>query len=109
MGGDMQPQGHVQIVVNLIDFGMNLQEAGDAPRIHWVTPQQPTRGVMTDGGKVNLESGFPEATLRALQLKRHILGRSIWAYGGYQVIKRLPGGARVGASESRKDGQAAGY
>jgi gamma-glutamyltranspeptidase/glutathione hydrolase len=109
MGGDMQPQGHVQIVVNLIDFGMNLQEAGDAPRIYWVTPQQPTGGVMTDGGKVNLESGFPEATLRALQLKRHILFRSIWAYGGYQAIKRLPGGAWVGASESRKDGQAAGY
>ena len=109
MGGDMQPQGHVQIVLNLIDFGMNLQEAGDAPRIYWVTPQQPTGGVMTDGGKVNLESGFPETTLRALQLKRHTLGRSVWAYGGYQAIERLPGGAWVGASESRKDGQAAGY
>ena len=109
MGGDMQPQGHVQIVLNLIDFGMNLQEAGDAPRIYWDTPQHPTGGVMTDGGKVNLESGFPEPTLRALQMKRHILGRSVWAYGGYQAIKRLPDGAWVGASESRKDGQAAGY
>ena len=109
MGGDMQPQGHVQIVLNLIDFEMNLQEAGDAPRIYWETPQQPTGGVMTDGGKVNLESGFPETTLRALQLKRHSLGRSVWAYGGYQAIERLSGGAWVGASESRKDGQAAGY
>lgn len=109
MGGDMQPQGHVQIVLNLIDFGMNLQEAGDAPRIYWNTAQQPTGGVMTDGGKVNLESGFPEPTLRALQMKRHILGRNVWGYGGYQAIKRLPGGAWVGASESRKDGQAAGY
>jgi gamma-glutamyltranspeptidase/glutathione hydrolase len=109
MGGDMQPQGHVQIVLNLVDFGMNLQEAGDAPRIYWQTPQQPTGGVMTDGGKVNLESGFPETTLRALQVKRHILGRSVWGYGGYQAIQRLPNGAWVGASESRKDGQAAGY
>jgi gamma-glutamyltranspeptidase/glutathione hydrolase len=64
---------------------------------------------MTDGGKVNLESGFPDTTLRALQMKRHILGRNVWGYGGYQAIKRLPGGAWVGASESRKDGQAAGY
>ena len=105
----MQPQGHVQIELNLIDFGMNLQEAGDAPRIYWVTPQQPTGGAMTDGGKVNLESGFPETTLRALQLKRHTLGKSVWAYGAYQAIERLSGGAWVGASESRKDGQAAVY
>jgi gamma-glutamyltranspeptidase / glutathione hydrolase len=109
MGGDMQPQGHVQIVINLIDFGMNLQEAGDAPRIYWETSQQPTGGVMTDGGKVNLESGFSETTLHALQLKRHVLGRSLWAYGGYQAIQRLPCGVWAGASESRKDGQAAGY
>jgi gamma-glutamyltranspeptidase / glutathione hydrolase len=109
MGGDMQPQGHVQIVINLIDFGMNLQEAGDAPRIYWETAQQPTGGVMNDGGKLNLESGFSETTQRALQVKRHILGRSVWGYGGYQAIKRLPDGIWAGASESRKDGQAAGY
>jgi len=109
MGGDMQPQGHVQIVLNLVDFGMNLQEAGDAPRIYWTSTQQPTGGTMTNGGKVNLESGFPETTLRALQLKRHTLGRSIAGYGGYQAIMRLPGGGWAGASESRKDGHAAGY
>ncbi len=109
MGGDMQPQGHVQIVLNLVDFGMNLQEAGDAPRIYWSSPQQPTGGDMTDGGKVNLESGFAETTLRTLQLKRHALGRSISGYGGYQAIQRLPGGGWAGASESRKDGHAAGY
>jgi len=109
MGGDMQPQGHVQIVLNLIDFGMNLQEAGDAPRLYWQSDLQPDGGTMTDGGRVNLESGFPETTLRALQLKRHRLGRSIAGYGGYQAIMRLPGGGWAGASESRKDGQAAGY
>ena len=109
MGGDMQPQGHVQIVLNLIDFDMNLQEAGDAPRIYWTTAQQPTGGTMTDGGKVNLESGFPQATERALQFKRHTLGRSLWGYGGYQAIMRLSGGGWAGASESRNDGHAAGY
>ena len=109
MGGDMQPQGHVQVVLNLVDFGMNLQEAGDAPRIYWQTDMQPGGGTMTDGGRVNLESGFPETTLRALQLKRHRLGRSIAGYGGYQAIMKLPGGGWAGASESRKDGHAAGY
>ena len=109
MGGDMQPQGHVQIVINLIDFRMNLQEAGDAPRIHWTSELQPTGGTLSDGGKVNLENGFSEGTLRALVLKRHTLGRSLFGYGGYQAIMRLPNGAWAGASESRKDGQAAGY
>jgi gamma-glutamyltranspeptidase/glutathione hydrolase len=109
MGGDMQPQGHVQIVINLIDFGMNLQEAGDAPRIYWTSEQGPTGGTMTDGGKVNLENGFAESTLRTLVLKRHTLGRTLFGYGGYQAIMRLPNGAWAGASESRKDGQAAGY
>jgi gamma-glutamyltranspeptidase/glutathione hydrolase len=109
MGGDMQPQGHVQVVLNLVDFGMNLQEAGDAPRIYWQSEMQPDGGTMTDGGRVNLESGFPETTLRELQLRRHRLGRSIAGYGGYQAIMKLPGGGWAGASESRKDGHAAGY
>ena len=105
----MQPQGHVQVVLNLVDFGMNLQEAGDSPRIYWTSEQEPTGGTMTYGGTVNLESGFPDTTLRALVLKRHTLGRSVGGYGGYQAIMRLPNGTWVGASESRKDGQAAGY
>lgn len=109
MGGDMQPQGHAQIVMNLIDFGMNLQEAGDAPRIYWDSPQQPTGGIMTDGGTVNLESGFPAATVQQLLKMRHKLGYDLGGYGGYQAIMRLPSGVWVGASESRKDGMAAGY
>lgn len=109
MGGDMQPQGHVQIVVNLIDFGMNLQEAGDAPRIYWTSVQEPTGGTMTDGGTLNLESGFPAKTIQQLLQKRHKIGYDLGGYGGYQAIKRAPNGVWVGASESRKDGMAAGY
>src|SRR5262249_26167031 len=109
MGGDMQPQGHVQIVMNLIDFGMNLQEAGDAPRLYWDTSQQPTGGTMNDGGMLSLESGFSYASIQKLLHKGHQIGYDLGAYGGYQAIMRLPSGAWAGASESRKDGQAAGY
>ena len=110
MGGDMQPQGHVQIVMNLIDFGMNLQEAGDAPRIYHTGSSEPTGEVMTDGGVVNLESGFPAESVRSLLDKGHRIGADLGGYGGYQAILRDPQtGAYFGASESRKDGMAAGY
>jgi gamma-glutamyltranspeptidase/glutathione hydrolase len=66
MGGAMQPQGHVQILVNIIDFGMNLQEAGDAPRMRHTGSSQPTGEVMQNGGVLNLEYGFSHETLRAL-------------------------------------------
>jgi gamma-glutamyltranspeptidase / glutathione hydrolase len=110
MGGDMQPQGHVQIIINMIDFGMNLQEAGDAPRIQHVGSSDPTGRTMTDGGIVNLESGFPYETIRELMEMGHTIQWASGPYGGYQAIMRLPG-TRIwyGASESRKDGQAAGY
>jgi gamma-glutamyltranspeptidase/glutathione hydrolase len=109
MGGDMQPQGHVQIVVNLVDFGMNLQEAGDAPRIYHSGSSEPTGEVMADGGQLYLESGFPAETVRDLVQRGHAVGAtSPGAFGGYQAIKREKG-VYVGASESRKDGQAAGY
>ena len=58
MGGAMQPQGHAQVVINLVDFGMNLQEVGDAPRIRHTADEQPTGGEMLDGGEVSLEFGF---------------------------------------------------
>ncbi len=110
MGGAMQPQGHAQIVINLIDFGMDLQEAGDAPRIQHSGSSQPTGEKMTDGGQVLLESGFDYATIRALMKKGHKVGYSLGSYGGYQAIMRdLNNGYYRGASESRKDGQAAGY
>ncbi len=110
MGGAMQPQGHVQIVVNLIDFGMNLQEAGDAPRIQHTDSSQPTGEKMTDGGWVNLESGFSTETVRRLMVMGHRVKWDLGGYGGYQAIMwDEVNKVWYGASESRKDGQAAGY
>lgn len=110
MGGDMQPQGHVQIVMNLIDFGMNLQEAGDAPRWYHTGSSEPTDELMTDGGVLSLETGLAYESIRALVLRGHTLGTAVGDYGGYQAILRDPvTGAYFGASESRKDGMAAGY
>ncbi len=110
MGGAMQPQGHAQIVVNMIDFGMNLQEAGDAPRIRHTGSSQPTGEVMTDGGIVYLESGISQETLRDLARRGHQVQHTVGGYGGYQAILRDgEKGVYFGASESRKDGQAAGY
>ncbi|MBK7408131.1 MAG: gamma-glutamyltransferase [Saprospirales bacterium] len=110
MGGDMQPQGHVQIVVNLIDFGMNLQEAGDAPRIQHHGSSQPTGEQMTDGGRISLEEGFDYEVIRELMRRGHLVSFDLGSYGGYQAILRDPvNGVYFGASESRKDGQAAGY
>lgn len=110
MGGAMQPQGHVQIVTNLIDFGMNLQEAGDAPRLYHEGSSSPTGPVMSDGGQLYLESGFDYSTVRALMGRGHRIGSARGPYGGYQAILRDPeSGVYFGASESRKDGQAAGY
>ena len=110
MGGSMQPQGHVQMVVNIIDFGMNLQEAGDAPRICHEGSSEPTDEKMTNGGIVYLESGFPYETVRNLLGKGHQIQYTNGIYGGYQAIKwDDQNKVYLGASESRKDGQAAGY
>ncbi|MBN6102496.1 gamma-glutamyltransferase [Xanthomonas sp. CFBP 8703] len=112
MGGAMQPQGHVQIVMNLIDFHMNLQEAGDAPRIQHEGSTEPTgqATAMSDGGELNLETGFSYDAIRALMRKGHRVIFADGPYGGYQAIARDPvSGVYYGASESRKDGQAAGY
>jgi len=109
MGGAFQPQGHVQVLVNHIDFGMNVQEAGDAPRIAHSGSSQPTGERMRDGGVVSLESGFPWETVRALARKGHRIQVQVGAYGGYQAILRDENGVYHGASESRKDGQAAGW
>ncbi len=110
MGGAMQPQGHAQIVINLIDFGMNLQEAGDAPRIRHTGSSQPTGEQMTNGGTLHLESAYDYETVRALIRKGHRMGYGIGGYGGYQAIMwDAENGVYYGASESRKDGHAAGY
>ncbi len=110
MGGDMQPQGHVQILVNIIDFGMNIQEAGDAPRMFHDGSSQPTGEEMTDGGVLFLETGFAPEVLRDLQRRGHTIQYKAGQYGGYQAILwDAKSKVYYGASESRKDGQAAGY
>ena len=110
MGGAVQPQGHAQIVVNIVDFGMNLQEAGDAPRMRHRGSSQPTGSKMTNGGTLYLETGFEPETLRELRKKGHRIGFGVGMFGGYQAIGvDLENRVYTGASESRKDGQAAGY
>lgn len=109
MGGAMQPQGHAQIVVNMIDFGMDIQAAGDAPRIHHTGSSQPTDEVMSDGGVLNLETGFSYDTIRGLMRLGHKVEFANGPYGGYQAIMKADNGVYWGASESRKDGHAAGY
>lgn len=101
MGGDMQTQGHTQIIMNIIDFKMNLQEAGDAPRIYHRDEN------LTSGGTY-LESGYDYETIRDLMVKGHTLRMGKGIFGGYQAIM-FKNGVYYGASESRKDGQAAGY
>jgi gamma-glutamyltranspeptidase/glutathione hydrolase len=111
MGGDMQPQGHAQVVVNLVDFGMNLQEAGDAIRFHHTGSSEPTGTVMTDGGILHIEDGLPDSVLAELARRGHVLkSESVGAYGGYQAIWRDPvTHVFEGATEKRKDGCALGY
>jgi len=110
MGGGFQPQGHAQIAINIIDFGMNLQEAGDAPRLHHVGSSEPTGQRMTDGGTVYLESGFEWEEIRSLIQKRHTVQWNLGGFGGYQaILYDRENGVYYGASEFRKDGQAAGY
>src|SRR5213080_3124255 len=113
MGGGMQPQGHVQVLTNLIDFGMGVQEAGDASRWQHEGDSEPTGEKLTEtGGYLNVESGVPYETVRELKKKGHDVRFDVGGYGGYQAIKvEMHDGQRVyvGASESRKDGMAVGY
>ena len=112
MGGDMQPQGHAQVIVNLVDFGMNLQEAGDAIRYHHTGSAEPTGTPMEAGGGVlHVEDGLPESVLAELARRGHVIKpESVGAYGGYQAIRRDPvTGVYSGATEKRKDGCAIGW
>jgi gamma-glutamyltranspeptidase/glutathione hydrolase len=110
MGGAMQPQGHVQIVVNIVDFGLGLQEAGDAARWQHEGSTDYNLPTMTTGGWVNLESGIPWATVAELKRRGHDIRADLGGYGGYQAILwDATNKVYHGASESRKDGCAAGY
>ncbi|NKI32188.1 gamma-glutamyltransferase [Croceivirga thetidis] len=110
MGGDFQPMGHTQIVMNLIDFGMNIQEAGDAPRWDHTGGASPMGRLTEDTGLIRTESGIPYSTIRGLMDKGHRMGTARGIYGGYQAILwDAENKVYHGASESRKDGQAAGF
>ena len=108
MGGATQPQAHAQIAINIIDFNLNLQEAGDAPRIVHTGSSQPTGEVMVNGGSLSLEKAFTETIIEELKTKGHIINYQPGIFGGYQAIM-LKDGVFYGASESRKDGHAVGY
>ncbi len=110
MGGDMQAQGHVQVLSNLIDFGMDVQEAGDAPRFRHFGSSEPTGQPADGGGTVALESGIPAEVRRQLESKGHRLADSPGSFGGYQAIRiDLDRGVLIGGSDPRKDGCAMGY
>ncbi|MEM8825465.1 MAG: gamma-glutamyltransferase family protein [Pseudomonadota bacterium] len=111
MGGGMQPQGHAQIIANMVDFGMGPQEAGDVARFHHAQADEPTAtGRMTDGGTIEIESGVSAEVVAGLRARGHRVEYTTGPFGGYQAIWRDPDtGAYWGASEMRKDGQAAGY
>jgi gamma-glutamyltranspeptidase/glutathione hydrolase len=110
MGGDFQPMGHTQIIMNVVDFGMNIQEAGDAPRWDHTGGASPMGAVSENTGTVRVESGIPYTTIRDLMGMGHRIGIARGVYGGYQAILWDDvNKVYHGASESRKDGQAAGY
>jgi gamma-glutamyltranspeptidase/glutathione hydrolase len=110
MGGDMQPQGHVQVLVNLIDFGMNVQEAGEAPRIEHRGSATPTGHPAQGGGTVLAEQGIPDAVVEGLIRRGHLVQRVRTNGGGYQAILIDPATSFLhGGSEPRKDGVAVGY
>ncbi len=110
MGGSMQPQGHVQVLCNIVDFGMNVQEAGDAPRFNHMGSSEPTGEIMKDGGEVALEGGFAPEAIRTLMEKGHTIVGDAGGFGGYQGIWwDWKNDVLRGGSESRKDGCASGY
>lgn len=110
MGGAMQPQGHAQIIMNLVDFDLNLQEAGDAARWQHTGSTDYDTPQMADGGYVSMESGIPYASKLQLEKLRHDVRMDSGGYGGYQAIRwDAVNKVYIGASESRKDGHAVGY
>ncbi len=109
MGGDMQPQGHVQIIVNLVDYGLDLQAAGDAARYRFYGGAEPT-GDEPDGvGFVAMENGVPPEVRAELERRGHRIRPADGSFGGYQAILRHPNGVYEAATEMRKDGSAGGY
>jgi gamma-glutamyltranspeptidase/glutathione hydrolase len=110
MGGAFQPQGHAQVIMNMIDFGMSPQQAADQPRIEHNGSSEPTGERMKDGGSVKLEPGIAEDVRKKLNKMGHELSDTEGAFGGYQAIWREDDPLRYfGGSDPRKDGAAIGY
>jgi gamma-glutamyltranspeptidase/glutathione hydrolase len=110
MGGDIQPQGHAQVVMNMLDFGMSVQQATDVPRIAHDGSSAPWGGEMTNGGEVIPELGLDPKVLEGLAALGHRIGKNPEALGGYQAIWREEDPRRYfGGSDPRKDGQAIGF
>ena len=112
VGGDMQPQGQLQILTNIIDFGMDVQQAGDAPRWRHDGSTMPTQARdehLSDGGMALVEPGYTDQVIKDLAKRGHHIQRATEAFGGYQAIMRGPNSIYHGASERRRDGQAVDY
>jgi gamma-glutamyltranspeptidase/glutathione hydrolase len=110
MGGDFQPQGQAQVVMNLVDFGMSVQQAGEQPRACHLESSTPTGGKMAGGGSVNLERLIPDDVRRKLAAMGHNVQAGTGSHGGYQGIWRMDNPLRwFGGSDPRRDGCAVGY
>ncbi len=109
MGGDMQPQGHVQIIVNLVDYGLDLQAAGDAARYRFHGGAEPTGDAPDGVGFVAMENGVPPAVRAELERRGHRVRPADGSFGGYQAIMRNANGVYEAATEMRKDGSAGAY
>ncbi len=98
MGGHYQPMGHVQVAMNMLDYGMDIQEAIDFPRF------------LTEDGELLVERGLPAATLEGLSARGHKVGKAFAPYGGGQgILINWEEGSLIGGSDPRKDGAALGY
>jgi gamma-glutamyltranspeptidase/glutathione hydrolase len=110
MGGDMQPQGHVQILVNILDFKMNVQQAGDLARVRHVGSATPRGEAAKGAGVMEVETGIDDSVIKELEKRGHVVRRSVGGFGGYQgILIDHENGVLRGATEPRKDGIAVGY
>jgi len=110
MGGDFQPQGHVQVLMNVINFGMSPQQAGEQPRVQHFESSTPTGNKMVGGGSVGFERHIADEVKQKLADMGHKMRKGVGAFGGYQGIWRKDEPRRYfGASDPRKDGCAIGY
>jgi len=110
MGGDFQPQGHVQVLMNLINYGMSPQQAGEQPRVAHFESSTPMGDRMVGGGSVGFERHIPDTVKQQLVDTGHTVRKNVGAFGGYQGIWRKENPRRYfGGTDPRKDGCAIGF